>query len=87
MGEYTKAGSGQRLGTHSRSNRQERNNRRAAFYMRSVPRCYNQGTKLGLSQLLVENQLATGVCEERTRGGSKGILTVRAVTRKRLVTD
>jgi hypothetical protein len=36
------------------------NNGRAVFSTLSVPRCYNQGTRLELSQL------CAGVCEERT---------------------
>jgi hypothetical protein len=37
--------------------------------------------------MLDPSQFCTGVCEERTWAGGRGITIVEAVTRKRLVTD
>jgi hypothetical protein len=80
-GGYTMAVFGQRPPKHvCRSNTHE-SNRRTVFSMWSLPRCYEQGTRLELSQF------PTGVCEERTSAGDRGIAIVGAVTRKRLVTD
>jgi hypothetical protein len=51
------------------------------FYVWSVLRCYEQGTRLELSQF------CTAVCEERTWAGGRGIAIGAACTRKRLVTS
>jgi hypothetical protein len=52
------------------------NNGRAVFSTWSVPRCYKQGMKS------VESEFCTGVFEERTWAGGRGIATVGAVTGK-----
>jgi hypothetical protein len=56
------------------------NNATAVFSMWSVLRSLEL-----MSSLKV--QFCTGVCEERTSAGGRGITIVGAVTRKRLVTD
>jgi hypothetical protein len=57
------------------------NNIRAVFTIWSVPIFYKQGKGLENSQFW------TGVCEERTCAGRRGITIVGDVTRKHLVID
>jgi ribosomal protein S5 len=80
MGRYIRAVSGKGLDKHVPTARQERNNKRAAFSMWSVPRGYKHGTSLELSS--VQESVKRGL-----KPGGRGVATVEAVARKRLVTD
>jgi hypothetical protein len=89
MNKYTMAVSGQRLGKHVPISRQQILNNitgglqqsKSVFSTWSVQRCYISKGKSQFSQFCMV------VCEEATLAVGKGIDTVGAVTRKRLVTD
>jgi hypothetical protein len=79
MGGYTMAVCGQRLDKHVSTATYTYAKIEELFSVWSLPRFYEQGTRLELSQF------CTGVCEERTLAGDRGIAIVGAITRKRIV--
>jgi hypothetical protein len=81
MGGYTRAVSGQRLGKHVPAATDAHATEERRFLRGPCQDVISKRQGLELSQF------CTGVCEERTSASGRGLATVGAVTRKRLVTD
>jgi hypothetical protein len=84
MGGYTRAVSGQRLSKHVHA----ATNRRATTVVLLETGCLLRGPCRGVVRTTgATESILPGVYDERNWAGGRGIATVGAVTRKRLVTD